>query len=219
VGRGFHDHPLLGGCVWEYRRPEAPRNSGANCTFWWKSRSDLPSPDLQPYQLDFPYASEITAQQFEMPEHGWSIAVGLDQPQSRGTVRLASADWRDEPILDPRFLSEQADVDALKVAVELCREIGNAPEMAEFVKREVMPGPLKGAALETFIRNACNTYWHQVGSCRMGRDAMAVVDGTLKVYGVEGLRVADGSIMPRIATGNTMVPCMLIGERMAEILA
>jgi choline dehydrogenase len=81
-----------------------------------------------------------------------------------------------------------------------------------------MPGNLKGPALEHFIREAAITYWHQTCTTKIGRDAMAVVDGQLKVYGVENLRIADGSIMPRLTTGNTMAPCVIIGERAAEIL-
>jgi choline dehydrogenase len=85
--------------------------------------------------------------------------------------------------------------------------------MKRFAKREVMPGNLKGAELKNFIRNAANTYWHQTGTAKMGRDAMSVVDGSLKVCGIEGLRIADGSVMPRITVGNTMAPCIIIGER------
>jgi choline dehydrogenase len=81
-----------------------------------------------------------------------------------------------------------------------------------------MPGNLKGAALERFVRDAAITYWHQTCTAKMGRDAMSVVDGHLNVYGVTHLRVADGSIMPRVTTGNTMAPCVIIGERVAEIL-
>src|SRR5262249_27062224 len=87
-----------------------------------------------------------------------------------------------------------------------------------FVKREVMPGSLKDADLEDFIRNAATTYWHETCTAKMGRDEMSVVDGELQVYGVENLRIADGSIMPRITTANTMAPCVIIGERAAEIL-
>ena len=82
----------------------------------------------------------------------------------------------------------------------------------------MFPGALKGSALDDFIRNAAGTYFHESGTAKMGRDAMAVVDGALRVYGVEGLRVADASIMPTIATGNTMAPTVVIAERAAEIL-
>jgi choline dehydrogenase len=90
--------------------------------------------------------------------------------------------------------------------------------MREFVKREIMPGPMKGKTLENFVRNAASTYYHEVGTCRMGRDELAVVDAQLRVRGIDGLRVADGSIMPEITAGNTMMPCVIIGERMGEIL-
>jgi choline dehydrogenase len=81
-----------------------------------------------------------------------------------------------------------------------------------------MPGNLKGAELERFIREGLVTVWHQTCTAKMGRDSMSVVDGNLKVYGVNGLRVADGSILPRVTTGNTEAPCVIIGERAAEIL-
>jgi choline dehydrogenase len=81
-----------------------------------------------------------------------------------------------------------------------------------------MPGNLKGAELENFIRDAAVTYYHQTCTAKMGRDPMSVVDGSLRVYGVENLRIADGSIMPRVTTGNTMAPCVVIGERAGEML-
>jgi choline dehydrogenase len=81
-----------------------------------------------------------------------------------------------------------------------------------------LPGNLKGADLEDFIRNAASTYWHQTCTAKMGRDDMSVVDANLKVYGIDGLRIADGSVMPRITTGNTMAPCVIIGERAGQIL-
>lgn len=81
-----------------------------------------------------------------------------------------------------------------------------------------MPGALKGRALEDFIRDAAITYHHQTCTAKIGRDSMSVVDANLKVYGIENLRIADGSIMPRVATGNTMAPCVVIGERAAEVL-
>jgi choline dehydrogenase-like flavoprotein len=81
-----------------------------------------------------------------------------------------------------------------------------------------MPGGLKGGALKDFIRQAAMTYFHQTCTARMGRDPMAVVDGTLQVYGIKNLRIADGSIMPRVTTGNTMAPCIVIGERAGEML-
>lgn len=139
-------------------------------------------------------------------------------PQSRGRLTVRSNKPADGVVIDANFLSHPDDLKALVRGVELCREIGNAREMREFVKREVMPGPLKGADLANFIRNAAGTYFHEVGTCRMGRDPLAVVDAQLRVRGIDRLRVADGSIMPAVTTGNTMMPCVVIGERMAQIL-
>jgi choline dehydrogenase len=107
---------------------------------------------------------------------------------------------------------------AALACVELCREIGNSQALRSFATREVMPGNLKGLELQTFIRDGAISYWHQSGTARMGRDATSVVDGELRVYGLKNLRIADASIMPRVTTGNTMAPCVVIGERAAEVL-
>lgn len=218
VGQNFMDHILLGGCIWEYKTPLAPRHNFGECTFFWKSDSRLDTPDLQPFQIQLPYATPDIAKRYAIPSAGWAIVPGLVRPASRGHLELQSANPRDRLKIHANFLSDPADMKALVRAVELSREIGNSADMREYVKREVTPGPLKGKDMENFIRDAATTYWHETGTCKMGRDSMAVVDSKLRVRGIEGLRVADGSIMPRVTTGNTMAPCMIIGERMAEIL-
>ena len=101
----------------------------------------------------------------------------------------------------------------------MAREIGNSAALRPFTRREVAPGSLNGAELERFFRDGLGTFWHQSGTAKMGRDAMSVVDGKLKVYGVDGLRIADASIMPRVTTGNTMAPCVVIGEQAAALLS
>jgi choline dehydrogenase len=116
------------------------------------------------------------------------------------------------------MLSHSDDLKAAIAAVELCREIGNSRALTPYAKREVMPGNLKGAELENFVRDAVISTWHQTCTAKMGRDAMSVVDANLKVYGIKNLRIADGSIMPRVTTGNTMAPCVIIGERAGELL-
>ena len=115
-------------------------------------------------------------------------------------------------------LGDPDDLKAMVRCVEFCREIANSAALRPFVKREVIPGGMTGTSLENFVRDSVVTYWHQTCSAKMGRDSMSVVDGKLNVYGIEDLRIADGSIMPRITTGNTMEPCVVIGERAAEIL-
>jgi choline dehydrogenase len=115
-------------------------------------------------------------------------------------------------------LSHPDDLKAAKASVRLCREIGNSLPLRPFVKREVAPGDSEGPDFENFIRDAAISYAHQASTAKMGRDAMSVVDGQLKVYGIDNLRIADASIMTRVTTGNTMAPCVVIGERAGELL-
>jgi choline dehydrogenase len=153
-----------------------------------------------------------------VPELGWTLRAGVVRPKSRGHICLTGPDPTDPVQIRPNMLSHPDDLKAAIAAVQLCREIGNSAALRPFTKSEVMPGNLKGAELEEFVRDAATTYWHQTCTAKMGQDAMSGVDGSLKVYGIEHLRIADGSVMPRVTTGNTMAPCVIIGERAAEIL-
>jgi choline dehydrogenase len=217
VGENFQDHVGFG-CIWEYPQPLLPRNNMAEATFFWKSDPDLDTPDLQTCQGEVPFCSAETAARFSPPAGSWTLLAGLVRPKSRGRIRLMGANPRDPIEIEANTLVHPDDMKAAIASVELCREIGNSAPLNPFVKREVMPGKLKGAALENFIRDAASSYWHQTCTAKMGHDAMSVVDGSLKVHGIDNLRVADGSIMPRVTTGNTMAPCVVIGERAAEIL-
>ena len=140
------------------------------------------------------------------------------RPKSRSRIRLTGPNPMDAVHIETNMMSHPDDLKAAIACVQLCREIGNSAALRPFAKREVMPGNLKGAALENFIRDSVVTYWHQTCTAKMGRDSMSVVDANLKVYGIENLRIADGSIMPRVTTGNTMAPCVNIGERAGKIL-
>jgi choline dehydrogenase len=217
VGKNFQDHVGFG-CVWEYPQPFAPRNNMAEATFFWKSDPNLDTPDLHTCQGEMPMSTAETATQFSPPAGSWTLFGGLAKPKSRGRIRLTGAKSGDPIEIEANTLAHPDDMKAAIACVELCREIGNSGPLSPFVKREVMPGNLKGAALENFIRDAASSYWHQTCTAKMGHDAMAVVDGSLKVHGIDNLRIADGSIMPRITTGNTMAPCVVIGERAAEML-
>ncbi|PXA93043.1 oxidoreductase, partial [Nostoc sp. 3335mG] len=207
VGRNLQDHVSFG-CTWEYKEPIAPRNGGSEATLYWKSSPEMDAPDLLFCQVEFPVPSERTAA-LGVPEHGWTMFAGLAQPKSRGRLRLRDTDPRTPLRIETEMLSDPEDIRAAARCVELCRDLGNAQAFRPFVKREVMPGNLSGAAMSDYIRDAAVTYWHQSCTAKMGRDAMSVVDGSLKVYGIEGLRIADGSIMPRVATGNTQAPCAI----------
>ena len=103
--------------------------------------------------------------------------------------------------------------------MEISRELGNSAALKPFVKREILPGDVKGEALDNLIRDGALSMHHVTGTAKMGLDDDSVVDSKLRVHGVKNLRIADGSIMPTITTGNTQAPCVIIGERMAEILS
>ncbi|MEU7633795.1 GMC oxidoreductase [Nocardia sp. NPDC049220] len=217
VGRNLQDHPAFG-CIWEYRHPLPLRNSGSEATYFWKSDPRLDTPDLQTCQGELPIYSAETGARFDVPESGWTLFGGVVRPKSRGHVRLTGPDPTDPVEIDTNMLSHPDDLAAAIACVELSREIGNSAPLSPFVKREVMPGNVQGAELERFVRDAASSYWHLTCSAKMGHDAMSVVDGVLKVHGIEGLRIADASIMPRVTTGNTMAPCVIIGERAADLL-
>src|ERR1700676_972416 len=148
----------------------------------------------------------------------WMFFGALSRPRSRRQILLTGPDPDDRVRIDANALADPDDLESAKACIEFMREIGSAAALQPHIKREVMPGDLTGADLEAYIRDAASTYWHQVGTAKMGNDSTSVVDGRLKVYGVENLRVADGSIMPRITTANTMAPCVVIAERAAELL-
>jgi choline dehydrogenase len=217
VGQNLQDHAAFV-CLWEYQQPLPPRNNGSEATYFWKSDAGLDTPDLQTCQGELPLSSAENATRFGLPEFGWGWGVGLVRPKSRGHICLTGPDPLDPVQIQANMLSHPDDLKAAIAGVELCREIGNSAALRPFTKREVMPGNLKGAELERFVRDGAVTYWHQSCTAKMGQDEMSVVDGQLKVYGIEHLRIADGSIMPRVTTGNTMAPCVIIGERAAEIL-
>jgi choline dehydrogenase len=191
VGQNFQDHFGIG-CVWEYQQPLAPRNNAGEATFFWKSNPSLDTPDIQTCQAEIPMAAIEMLARYKVPPDSWSMFGGIVRPKSQGRIRLTGRDPMDPVQIETNMLSHPDDLKAATTCVQLCREIGNSAALRPFVKREVMPGNLKGPALEDFIRDSVVTYWHQTSTAKMGRDTMSVVDGNLKVYGVDNLRVADG---------------------------
>ncbi|MCU1527020.1 MAG: family oxidoreductase [Frondihabitans sp.] len=154
----------------------------------------------------------------------WSCGVGALQPESRGHVRIVSRDPESKPLIDHRFLSDPEGKDARVLAegMQQLREIAAVPRMAALVGREIYPGPEAGdlGALTAFVEAHPDNYWHPVGTCKMGpaTDPAAVVDNEGRVHGVEGLRVADASIIPRVPRATTAMPVVVVGERVARFL-
>ena len=186
-------------------------------TVFWKSTSGISGPDMHILH-GFPFASAENIARFGMPTSGWALFGVVSQPKSRGRLRLTGPEPSAPLQIEANHLSDPEDLAVATACVELSREIGNFVALRPFVKREVMPGNLDKANLERFVRDGVSTYWHVTSTAKIGRDAMSVVGADLKVYGIDNLRIADASIMPRVTTGNTMAPCVIIGERAADLI-
>ncbi len=174
------------------------------------------TPEWFAYQGSKPFATPEHIARFGLPDRGWMLHGALSQPTSRGLVELRSADPTDDVRIVHNALSDPRDLERAMRCVETMRELGNSTPLRPHVNREVMPGKMgAGADLLTFVRGGAMSFWHPSGTAKMGQDPCAVVDGRLSVYGIDRLRVADASIMPTVTIGNTMAPCVIIGERAA----
>jgi choline dehydrogenase len=182
-----------------------------------KTRPDLAQPDIQ---LLFAPAFYIDHGFTQPAGDGFSIGVTLLRPRSRGNVRLCSTDAQEGPMIRANYLSDHADVAPLVAGIKLARRIAHSKAFDPFRGEEMMPGPKVQSDDEIAIaaRKTAETLYHPVGTCRMGNDDRAVVDERLRVRGLEGLRVADASVMPAIVGGNTNAPTMMIAEKAAEMI-
>jgi len=153
-----------------------------------------------------------------LPDFGTPVCIFLAilvQPKSKGALTLSKVDPQGPPVIDPKYLQDSADVDALTKAIETIRDIAGQPAFSHLNLGEIIPA---GADMEGFIRSQSSTLWHAAGTCKIGNDDMAVVNERLKVNGIENLRVADASVMPIVTSGNTVATCFMIGERAAEMI-
>jgi choline dehydrogenase len=179
-------------------------------------------PDLQLHLLPWSYVSPNQDEPIRHdvdPRTSLTLLATLIYPKSRGTLRLASSDPAAAPLIDFQYLADNADLEVLAEGSEMVREIMGGAAFGGAVKEEIHPGAnLTGSALRDAILNRATSVYHGVGTCRMGVDELSVVGPDLKVNGIDGLRVADASIMPSITGGNTNAASIMIGEKAAELV-
>jgi choline dehydrogenase-like flavoprotein len=181
-----------------------------------RSAPDLTQADIQ---LHFVVAKLVNHGRTPSWGHGYSLHVCLLQPQSRGKVRLASTDANVPPLIDPKFLTHANDMVHMLAGVRHARRIMASPALsAHGCEVASSAGAQTDAQPTQWIRRNADTIYHPVGTCRMGQDAMAVVDAQLRVRGVQGLRVVDASVMPRIVSGNTNAPTIMLAEKAADLI-
>jgi choline dehydrogenase len=225
VGQNLQDHVLVSGVVYQYRNkvPDRPADSdGVKAEVYLSSGVDDHPNDISLVLEQFPITSPEAAARFTSPpKEGFTIAPALTHPTSRGQVRLASANWRDAPVIDSNYLATDHDLDAIVKAIEVARELGRQSAFDQMRDAEVVPGPRAQSQqdLIDLARTASASFGHAVGTAKIGTDVDAVVDCKLRVHGLRGLRVADASVMPSIISGpGTNAASYMIGGRAAQFI-
>ncbi len=210
-------HALQGILEWRRARSGMLTTNFAEAGGFLRSSPDLATPDLQ---LHFVIGKLVDHGRKTVFGHGYSCHVCLLQPKSRGSVTLASADPLAAPAIDPAFFAEPDDLARMVSGFKRMRQVLQQPALASLGGRELQASATAqtDAQIEEFIRNRADTIYHPVGTCRMGPGPGDVVDAQLRVRGVAGLRVVDASVMPRIVSGNTNAPTIMIAEKAAELI-
>lgn len=241
VGANLHDHPdvvlvadapgqkslfgLTPSGVWDLVRAgwqwHRQRNGRLTTNFaeaggFLRTDPSVQTPDVQ---LHFVVAKLVNHGRQLTPGHGFSLHVCVLQPRSRGRVWLKDRHPQNAPLIDPQFLSDPQDVQTLLQGVHLARRILQQAPLADHGREiSASAAATSDGEMEQWIRQHADTIYHPVGTCRMGTDALAVVDPCLRVRGVQGLRVVDASVMPRITSGNTNAPTIMIAEKTADLI-
>jgi choline dehydrogenase-like flavoprotein len=218
VGKNLQDHLLGAGTVYEASRP-LPLSHFQHGEGMQYLRTDaaLPGPDLLLMCVTVPFASFTLP---PPPANAYTILPCIMQPRSRGTISLRSGDAADAPIINPNYLDDPVDVTTMLRGFDVARAIGGNVALDEWRAREIYPGARWSTAdgRDEFVRQAANTFFHPVGTCALGNLPESVVDSELRVQGVQGLRVVDASVLPRIPSAATHAPVIAIAERAADLI-
>jgi len=184
---------------------------------FWRSDPDLPKPDVQFHFGPIHYLDHGLT---EMPGHGYAMGGLVLNPHSVGEIKLTSDDPLSHPLINPRYLDDDRDMEVLLKATKFADAVTTHAEFDPYRGKRIRPetDPPDDDAWRDFIRQHAETLYHPVGTCKMGTDSMAVVDPDLRVIGVDGLRVIDASVMPTVPSGNTNAPTIMIAEKGAELI-
>ncbi|WP_432937422.1 GMC family oxidoreductase [Kribbella sp. CA-253562] len=219
VGGNFHDHPTAAVAYSAHRTVPQGNSNHADAFGLIRTDSALDAPDLQLLFVDVAQVAEHGGYQ-GAPANGFTIRPSVMLPRSRGTVRLAGPEAGTSPNLDPNYFEDDYDIRTMVTGLRLARDIGRAKALDSWRDAELAPGPDldDDAELTTYLRTTMISYCHPVGTCKLGTDDLAVVDLDLRVHGIEGLRVADGSVMPSLPSANTNATVYAIAERAAHLI-
>ena len=182
-----------------------------------KTRPDAVAPDLQYHFVPVLYADHGRVMIYR---HGWMGYYNMQRPEARGEITLNSPDPLVHPAIQPNYLQNETDLRTLRDGLKILRKVFGQKAFEPYGGEEFMPGPgvQTDAEIDAYHRASAESLYHPVGTCKMGQDEMAVVDETLRVHGLEGLRVVDASIMPRLVSGNTNAPTIMVAEKAADMI-
>ncbi len=219
VGRNLHDHLLAAGNVYRARRTVAPSRLQHSESLLYVNDAGGAAPDIVTTCVLLPAVSDA----FERPEPGtaFTLMFGVCHPLSRGRITLGGPGALDAPVIDPAYLQAEEDRERFRAALRLARRVAGGAALDEWRETELLPGPdvQDDAAVDAFIARAAITHHHPVATCAMGGDPLtSVVDGALRVHGVQDLVIADASVIPAITTGPVHAAILAIAERAAELV-